>query len=120
MSRVLGAGAISAIADSKSDKNDYRLNAFLWRSSVLPSPNLGLPMTDRYSKIVLTVIAISLSCIVAQNAITSLNAQVDRPQRVVICDARDNNRCAALGKWGEPSSGFGYYYLMVSEGAKQP
>jgi len=51
-------------------------------------------MVDRYTKSVLTVIAVALVGMVAQNAIGPLRAQ--GATRVVICDVNDLNRCASL------------------------
>jgi hypothetical protein len=53
---------------------------------------------DRYTKIVLTVIAISLSTIALQHVIPSAFAQQSaRPVKVVICDSEDTDRCARVG-----------------------
>jgi len=51
-------------------------------------------MVDRYTKAMLTVIAVALVGMVAQNAIGPLRAQ--SATRVVICDVNDINRCASL------------------------
>jgi len=51
-------------------------------------------MVDRYTKAVLTVIAVALVGMLAQNAIGPLRAQ--SATRVVICDVNDVNRCASL------------------------
>ena len=54
--------------------------------------------TDRYTKIVLTVIAISLATIALQNVIPSASAQQSaRPVKVLICDPEDTDRCARVG-----------------------
>jgi hypothetical protein len=54
-------------------------------------------MIDRYSKIVLTVIAASLVAIVVQNGMGSLNAQTQpRIQKVAICDPDATNECAGV------------------------
>ena len=52
-------------------------------------------MIDRYTKIVLTVIAGALIGLLGQNTIGPLNAQ-SGVQRVVICDSEDTRQCANL------------------------
>ena len=53
---------------------------------------------DRYTKIVLTVIAVSLSTIALQQVIPSAFAQQSsRPLKVVICDSENANFCAWVG-----------------------
>jgi hypothetical protein len=54
-------------------------------------------MSDRYTQIMLTIIAVALVALVAQNAVNPLNAQSNQPQRVQICDA--GSRC--VGVWGK-------------------
>ena len=71
-------------------------------------------MTDRYSKIVLTVIAIALVCIVVQNAVTSLNAQTG-VQRVAICDPQEPGHCAAVARTSPTNA---WFYLVVSQGVR--
>jgi len=51
---------------------------------------------DRYTKIVLTVIAVSLSTIALQQVIPSAFAQ-QSPIKVVICDSVEANFCARVG-----------------------
>jgi len=51
---------------------------------------------DRYTKIVLTVIAVSLSTIALQQVIPSAFAQ-QSPIKVVICDPNNANFCANIG-----------------------
>ena len=50
--------------------------------------------TDRYTKVVLTIIAVSLATIALQHTIPSAFAQT--AQRVVICDADYLYNCARL------------------------
>jgi hypothetical protein len=50
---------------------------------------------DRYTKAMLTIIAVSLVALVGQNAVTSVRAANDQITRVQICDAQ-NGRCAAV------------------------
>jgi hypothetical protein len=50
-------------------------------------------MVDRYTKAVLTVIAVALLMLVAQNAIRTASAQGDQVQKVQVCDTRN---CADL------------------------
>jgi hypothetical protein len=60
-------------------------------------------MSDRYTKIVLTVIAAALIGLVAQNAVGPLNAVV-AVQKVQICDP--NGECATLSPYpGLPGAG---------------
>ena len=49
---------------------------------------------DRYTKIVLTIIAASLVILVGQNATRLSVAQTDRPQKVQLCN--DVWRCAEM------------------------
>jgi len=51
-------------------------------------------MVDRYTKIVLTVIAFALLAIASENAVPSAHAQLGGPQKVQICD--DLQHCADL------------------------
>ena len=59
-------------------------------------------MIDRYTKVLLTVIAVALVAIVAQNAVGTLqaqnaqNAQTAGISRVAICDRDDPNACARV------------------------
>ena len=56
-------------------------------------------MIDRYTKVLLTVIAVALVAIVAQNAVGTLraqNAQNAGISRVAICDRDDPNACARV------------------------
>lgn len=73
-------------------------------------------MTDRYTKAVLTIIAAALVAIAVQNLVGPVGAQ-GVVQRVVLCDARDNSRCATVAgrNWGS-SNQLGF--LAVSEGQR--
>ena len=53
--------------------------------------------TDRYTKVVLTVIALSLAVIAAQHVIPSAFAQKTSITRVAICDVSDPEKCAPIG-----------------------
>jgi phosphoribosylcarboxyaminoimidazole (NCAIR) mutase len=56
-------------------------------------------MIDRYTKVLLTVIAVALVAIVAQNAVGTLqaqNAQNAGISRVAICHRDDPNACARV------------------------
>ena len=53
-------------------------------------------MSDRYTKIVLTVIAAALVGLLAQNAIRPLSAESSGLQRVMICDSVNPRVCARL------------------------
>jgi hypothetical protein len=53
-------------------------------------------VVDRYTKVVLTVIAVALVILTAQNAMRSSQAQSFAPQKVQICDALGH--CATLTK----------------------
>jgi hypothetical protein len=75
----------------------------------------GQSMNDRYSHVILTVIAGALIALVTQNAIRPVGAEPGGVQRVVICDARDTSRCAALGT---VQAGTDWHYLMVSNGVR--
>ena len=57
--------------------------------------------TDLYTKFVLTVIALALSAIALQNAIPSAFAQSGDIQRVIVCSAFDQTRCADVSPLGE-------------------
>ncbi len=50
-------------------------------------------MVDRYTKAVLTVIAVALLALAAENAIRPAAAQSDQIQKVQICDTQN---CASL------------------------
>lgn len=67
-------------------------------------------MIDRYTKALLTVIAISLVALVVQNLVPPSNAQ-SGVQRVVICDPADTRNCAKL--WPFRSMGVDTYALQV-------
>ena len=70
-------------------------------------------MIDRYTKIVLTVIAAALVGLVVQNTIGPLHAQND-VRRVFICDARNVNQCATLANLGtEYSPRYGLSVLAI-------
>ncbi len=58
--------------------------------------------TDRYTKAVLTVIAVSLAIIAIRNApfVGLAQAQSDEPIKVRICDDRFASRCADVGIGG--------------------
>jgi hypothetical protein len=58
--------------------------------------------TDRYTKAVLTVIAISLAIIAIRNVpfVGLAQAQSDEPIRVQICDDFFSSRCADVGIGG--------------------
>jgi hypothetical protein len=55
--------------------------------------------TDRYTKVVLTIIAISLATIALQHTIPSAFAQ-SSAMRVVLCDTDALYRCANLSRDG--------------------
>jgi len=59
-------------------------------------------MLDRYSKAVLTVIALALVALVAQNAVRSSVAETTDVQKVQICDGQN---CARLSPIVENMSG---------------
>jgi sorbitol-specific phosphotransferase system component IIC len=71
-------------------------------------------MIDRYVKVVLTVIATALVCLVAQNAITSLHAQ-QGIQRVAICSAANELLCVGIGPWGGKNN-----YLPTGPASDKP
>jgi hypothetical protein len=56
--------------------------------------------TDRYTKVVLTVIAVALSAIALQLSIPSAFAQSNRPVKVWLCDPRNPDWCADVGTSG--------------------
>ena len=56
--------------------------------------------TDRYTKAVLTIIAIALSVIALQYSIPAAFAQSNRPIKVWICDVRNPDWCADVGTSG--------------------
>jgi hypothetical protein len=72
-------------------------------------------MTDRYTKIMLTIIAAALVGIVVQNAVSTVGAQAG-VQRVVICDSHDTSNCARVAERGSGSAS--YNFLLVSNGIK--
>jgi hypothetical protein len=51
---------------------------------------------DRYTKVVLTVIALALVVLVGENAVRPVSAQ-SALQKVAICDER-TNKCASVGQ----------------------
>ena len=53
--------------------------------------------TDRYTKVVLTIIAVSLATIALQHTIPSAFAQSDQVVKVVICDPNSPSTCARVG-----------------------
>jgi hypothetical protein len=58
--------------------------------------------TDRYTKAVLTVIAVSLAVIALQHTIPSAFAQNNSaPVKVIICDPAISENCAAVYRSGE-------------------
>jgi hypothetical protein len=60
---------------------------------MFPSGRIGeKTMTDRYTKCVLTIIAVSLGAIAIQNAVAGPAVAQSAPQRVQICGA--NGQCA--------------------------
>jgi hypothetical protein len=61
-------------------------------------------MIDRYTKVLLTVIAAALIAIVAQNTVGTLQAQNAGIGRVAICDVDNPNACARVTT--QRSSGF--------------
>jgi hypothetical protein len=67
---------------------------------------------DRYTKAVLTVIAVALVGLVVQNAIGTVVAQPP-PQRVQICDTA--GRCATLRPYTNPETRAVSYGLQVFE-----
>ena len=54
-------------------------------------------MNDTYTKMVLTVIAASLTIIAAQNIVPNAFAQNQGVVKVIICDPKDQNYCANIG-----------------------
>ena len=65
--------------------------------------------TDRYTKVVLTIIAVSLATIALQHAIPSAFAQSDQVVRVAICDPNFPSNCARVTY---SSQGFGVITFM--------
>ena len=57
--------------------------------------------SDLYTKFVLTVIALALSAIALKNTIPSAFAQSSDIQRVMICSALNQHRCADISSLGE-------------------
>jgi len=60
-------------------------------------------MLDRYSKIVLTVIAAALVGLLVQNTIRPVGAAAT-VVRAIICDAYDASRCARVAEKGSQDS----------------
>jgi len=61
----------------------------------------GATIVDLYTKIVLTVIAVALSVIAAQNLRpTPVHAQTPPVTRVVICDPHNSERCVGVADKG--------------------
>jgi hypothetical protein len=56
--------------------------------------------TDRYTKVVLTIIAVSLAVIALQYMIPSAFAQNTYPVKVFLCDPTNPNWCADIGRSG--------------------
>lgn len=56
--------------------------------------------TDRYTKVILTIIAFSLAVIALQDVIPSAFAQNTRPVKVWLCDPTNPDWCADIGKSG--------------------
>jgi hypothetical protein len=69
-------------------------------------------MIDRYTKVLLTVIAAALVAIVAQNAVGTLQAQ-NNPgiSRMAICDVDNPNACARV----TTEHRFGFTVLLTGE-----
>jgi hypothetical protein len=58
--------------------------------------------TDRYTKVVLTIIAVSLATIALQHTIPSAFAQSSGITKVAICNPQNPNVCAeVVGRYGE-------------------
>lgn len=70
-------------------------------------------MIDRYTKAVLTVIAIALTVIAAKGVVSQSLAQSGSPTMVQICDA--NLRCAEIANDSAPRR-IGEYGLRVVDG----
>jgi len=60
--------------------------------------------TDRYTKVVLTIIAVSLAAIALQHTIPSAFAQSSGITKVAICDLKFDNCAAVVGGQGTPSA----------------
>lgn len=75
-------------------------------------------MSDRYTKVMLTTIAIALLGLVAQNLVAPLRAESGSVQRVLICDARDTRNCATLTGGQTDNTGQPLYWLMVWQGGR--
>jgi hypothetical protein len=69
-------------------------------------------MTDRYTKAVLTVIAIALTVIATQNVLREAVAQAG-PTKVQVCDAY--SRCAVITSDSTPHT-LGEYGVRVVDG----
>jgi hypothetical protein len=67
-------------------------------------------MVDRYTKVVLTIIAIALTVIAAKSALSQSLAQAGSPIKVELCDARF--RCAEIVDASSPRR-VGEYGLRV-------
>ena len=67
-------------------------------------------MTDRYTKVALTVIAAALVAIVAQNMIAPAGAQ-GGIQRVILCSAENTNICASVGKYSHLGTDRGLLFV---------
>jgi SNF family Na+-dependent transporter len=78
---------------------------------MFPRLQLEIAMIDRYTKAMMTVIAISLVALVVQNLIPASNAQ-SGIQKVIICDPSDARNCAKL--WPFRSGGNDTYGLQVA------
>jgi hypothetical protein len=72
-------------------------------------------MPDRYTKIMLTIIAAALLGLVAQNAVNSGRAATG-VQHVVICDSYEPSDCARVATRGSGSDSSNF--LLVSGGLK--
>jgi hypothetical protein len=64
------------------------------RMKNLPFSERNTPMTDNYTKAMLTIIAAALVVLSVQNAIPHARAQFGEPAKVQICD--DSSHCAEL------------------------
>jgi len=75
-------------------------------------------MSDRYTKVMLTIIAIALLGLGVQNVAAPLRAESGSIQRVIICDARDTRNCATLTGGATDNIGRPLFWLMVSQGGR--
>jgi hypothetical protein len=73
-------------------------------------------MTNKYTNVILTVIAAALVTIAVQNLTGPVNAQAG-VQRVVICSANDTKVCATVGARNPGLSSY-VGFLAVSDGIK--